>query len=194
MNKQKRRGGFTLPEILVTVTVVAVLAAVVVPAVTQFATKGNAPATQQDIQGLRGGISGFVTDVRKYPLTLEQLTTPITISQTDITGAAYTALDVAAWKGPYFTSVVTAATGYTSAGLSLQVGDTLSHTLSWIVDPIKAPLSCVAVLGLDSALDKVDGALTGSVVWTDDATHPCTQANGSSGVLTNLLLRLTPAP
>ncbi len=40
MKKNVRRG-FTLPEILVTVTVVAVLAAVVVPAVTQYVSKGD---------------------------------------------------------------------------------------------------------------------------------------------------------
>ena len=47
--KTRVRRGFTLPEVLVTVTVVAVLAAVVVPAVTQYVNRGNNPATQQDI-------------------------------------------------------------------------------------------------------------------------------------------------
>ena len=39
--KTRVRRGFTLPEVLVTVTVVAVLAAVVVPAVTQYVSRGQ---------------------------------------------------------------------------------------------------------------------------------------------------------
>ncbi len=59
MKKNVRRG-FTLPEILVTVTVIAVLAAVVVPAVTQYVNKGDAPASSSDIDQVRTAITGFI--------------------------------------------------------------------------------------------------------------------------------------
>jgi prepilin-type N-terminal cleavage/methylation domain-containing protein len=63
-----RRSGFTLPEVLVTVTVVAVLAAVVVPAVTQYASKGDVPATKEAINAVNTAIASFVADNRTFPV------------------------------------------------------------------------------------------------------------------------------
>ena len=74
MKKIVRRG-FTLPEILVTVTVIAVLAAVVVPAVTQYVNKGDAPASSSDIGAIRTAITGYIADTRRYPVDFTDLTT-----------------------------------------------------------------------------------------------------------------------
>ena len=71
--KRKARGGFTLPEVLVTVTVVAVLAAVVVPAVSQFATKGDGPSTLEDIGAIRTAVTSYVSVNRKFPSNLTDL-------------------------------------------------------------------------------------------------------------------------
>ena len=62
MLKKSRRSGFTLPEILVTVTVIAVRSAVVVPAVVQYTNKGDTPASQQDVQQIQNAVTGFTAE------------------------------------------------------------------------------------------------------------------------------------
>ncbi|HEY6219284.1 MAG TPA: type II secretion system protein, partial [Gemmatimonadaceae bacterium] len=59
MRKVSKVRGFTLPEVLVTVTIVAVLAAVMVPAVINQVSKGDVPAVGQDIDALRTAITTF---------------------------------------------------------------------------------------------------------------------------------------
>src|SRR5881409_3925430 len=56
----RKRHGFTLGEVLVTVAIVAVLAAVVMPAITGQITKGDLGRVQSDLQALQGAISQFV--------------------------------------------------------------------------------------------------------------------------------------
>ena len=188
MQKTVRRG-FTLPEILVTVTVVAVLAAVVVPAVTQYVTKGDAPASQQDLEQLRTAATAFTADTRKFPGALTQLTTAITTGDTSSSGAAFSTTDSAAWKGPYLSATPTKAAGFTSQGLNLTISDTIKTKSGWLQDSIVAPNDCAGLLRLDSLLDKADGPTSGSVVWTGS----CAQGNAGGGAtMTGRALRLTP--
>lgn len=191
MKKNGRRGGFTLPEVLVTVTVVAVLAAVVVPAVTQFATKGNGPASQQDIQALQNGISAFTSDVRAFPGALNQLTTAITQNDSAAAatiGNAYSATQVANWKGPYFTTPVSVNGTFTSSGLGFTIADSLVEVNSWLQDSITktTPNSCVGLLHLDTLIDNGDGGTKGSIIFGGcSQLTPTTAATGTA-------LRLVP--
>ncbi len=189
---KKKVRGFTLPEVLVTVTVVAVLAAVVVPAVTQFVTKGNAPASKQDIQALQNGISGFTADVRAFPGALNQLSTAISASDSaagTTIGPAFSTGQVASWKGPYFSTPVTVGGTFTSGGLQFSISDTIKQLNNWLQDSITTttPNSCPGLLQLDTLLDNADGASSGSVVWTGT----CAQ-NTATGTRDGMALRLTP--
>lgn len=188
MKKSVRKGGFTLPEVLVTVTVVAVLAAVVVPAVTQYVTKGDAPSTKQDIQALQNGISAFTADVRKYPGAITQLTTAITNSDSTASdGYVFSTSDVALWKGPYFSGAVTNGTGYTSSGLGLTINDTIRMVSNWLQDSITAPTTCPALLRVDTLIDNADGGTAGQIVWSGT----CAQGT-PAGTMTGRALRITP--
>src|SRR5581483_787058 len=101
MQKKARRSGFTLPEVLVTVTVVAVLAAVVVPAVTQYVGKGGNPASASDLDQLRNAITGYVADNRTFPGYVDALS-----AATPAHGEA-----ALSFHGPYLSSTVSASTG-----------------------------------------------------------------------------------
>lgn len=168
MKIKVRRSGFTLPEVLVTVTVVAVLAAVVVPAVTQFAGKGDAPSTLSDINAIRTAITSYASDHRAIPSTLDSL-------------SAYTA-------GISFGSTGTTAT-YTSKGYGLLIQNSIASTNDvtlngspYIVLTVNsaATQSCRAIdKGIDDGTGSDDaGKSTGMFRYTTDAT-PC----GASTIL-----------
>jgi prepilin-type N-terminal cleavage/methylation domain-containing protein len=207
MYKNRRRSGFTLPEILVTVTVIAVLAAAVVPAVTQYVNKGNTPASQQDVQQLRIAVTAFTADTRRYPGDLGQLTHVInTVSGPLATDGAspavrFTALDSSRWQGPYTSAPIDSARAtFSSAGLAFTIGRDIVRANNWLTTPITVPsrANCAAILALDKALDGLPTSAgaegtTGSIVWTNGA-NPCTAAGVASGsTVTNFVLRLVPA-
>lgn len=102
-----KRGGFTLIEVLVTVVVIGVLAAVVIPAVTSQVSAGDSSRVISDLNNVRTGIENFDIAVRQFPGDIDDLVNaPGTSASStgsdvdaDITGATY--LGVANWAGPY---------------------------------------------------------------------------------------------
>lgn len=185
MKMHRRRSGFTLPEVLVTVTVVAVLAAVVVPAVTQYVGKGDAPATQTDLNEIRNSIAAYVADTRKYPGTFYDLTA----------GGSGT---VTGWKGPYNTLSLTGATGagtFTSAGLNVKLGAAFTNSGGYLTTPLvfnSSTATCQDLWNLDKNIDGGTGliadALTmstsGLVQWTTACNAP---GGGGNNNATSLL-------
>ncbi len=94
---------------------IAILAAAVVPTVVGQLQKGDVGRMASDIFALRGAVEQFVSDVRKYPASIGQLTAPITSSMTLLKSASiYSGPDVVHWKGPYLNkdSVAAGVTAY----------------------------------------------------------------------------------
>ena len=97
-----RNAGFTLIEVLVTVVVIGVLAAVVIPAVTAQVSAGDSSRAVSDLNNLRTGIENFDIAVRQFPGDVDDLVNAPSASSTvdqDITGSAY--LGATSWAGPY---------------------------------------------------------------------------------------------
>ncbi|HTR77958.1 MAG TPA: prepilin-type N-terminal cleavage/methylation domain-containing protein, partial [Gemmatimonadaceae bacterium] len=168
MKKIARRGGFTLPEVLVTVTVVAVLAAVVVPAVTQYVSRGNGPASQSDIEQIRNAVTAYVADTRQYPGHLSDLTS--TSGPSGFHGP-YLSADVVGATG----ALATTQTAFTSNGSGIAFADSIFNTGHFLWLSVTAPTTCAQVFRLDTILDNADGNVTGNLRFAPAATsNSCT--------------------
>lgn len=113
------RPGFTLIETVVTVGLIAVMAAFVVPSVMRKADAADPVKVANDLNSISTAVQSFASDVKgAFPGDLEDLTDPIltnaacntanpcdsTITHRDI----YTPAQAALWKGPYLAASISA--------------------------------------------------------------------------------------
>ena len=131
---EKRRKGFTLAEVLVTVSIIAILSAVVVPSVVRQIDKGDTGRIANDVSNIRTGVEQFVTDVRKYPGDVGQLTHAIAGS-TDVDlvgGVVYTTSQQDRWKGPYVSGHGRSPSGKNQVSAPAPCFRADSRALSWM--------------------------------------------------------------
>ncbi|HJQ20328.1 MAG TPA: prepilin-type N-terminal cleavage/methylation domain-containing protein [Gemmatimonadaceae bacterium] len=174
-NRRSSRVGFTLPEVLVTVAIVAILAAVVVPAVTNQISKGETGSVASAVTSYATGVTAFVTDVRRYPGALSQLTNKIATSEKDVTGRVYGNSEVAQWKGPYTSTVTFTANDSIPIGLNAFAVDSLRDTTigGRAFTSMYIATSDTAVANkLDVLFDRGDGATNGSLRFTVGGASP----------------------
>jgi len=98
------RRGFTLVETVVTVGIIAALAAVVYPSVVRQFDNADPTRAAEDLTNIRTGIEAFGINVRpNQPKDIEDLANQITNAAPDSTarGALYTLSDINNWRGPY---------------------------------------------------------------------------------------------
>src|SRR5262245_46941698 len=116
MKGRQNQKGFSLAEILVSIAILAVIAAVVVPSIGSQLKSGDEGRIQTDLTNIRAGIEQYLADVRRYPVTVGQLVRrPTTAaSDTGLVGGAHTNAQVNRWRGPYLTkdSLGAVATGF----------------------------------------------------------------------------------
>jgi prepilin-type N-terminal cleavage/methylation domain-containing protein len=98
------RKGFTISELLVTITLVAVLASAFMSNIMWRVDDAEQNRLGQDARAIRTAVEYFVSDVRRYPATVQQVAVRITTRENALTTTGhshYTAADVARWRGPY---------------------------------------------------------------------------------------------
>ena len=189
MSKNVRRRGFTLAEVLVTITIVAVLAAVVVPAVLNQVNKGDNAALNGDIQALRTAVSNFTTDTRRYPDGISDLVGKPLTTEADLLDLPYGTAAINAWKGPYFPTsqdtVVIRSTGYNTAAFGLIIQSDFEA-------PSASNGQFITLVFTNSGFDQaiianIDRLFDGGngTVLADDGTTGC--AAGTDGGLTGNL-------
>src|SRR4051812_36072688 len=101
--KMRRRSGFTLVETIVTVGLLAVLAAFVVPTVIQKASAGDPVKVASDLSAVRTGLETFLSDVKGgFPNQITMLADkPTTANHFVDSLTNLTPGQVASWNGPY---------------------------------------------------------------------------------------------
>jgi prepilin-type N-terminal cleavage/methylation domain-containing protein len=197
-----KRQAFTLPEVLISVALVAILAAVVVPTITSQMQKADPTRMGSEFMAIRGAAEQFVSDVWKFPADIGQLTSVITTSQVALVGTSggqtYGSSEVARWRGPYLSKDGTAAltTGF---GLGFKsVFDTVSLATSGttpttgqkymiLAVPMTTNNDTLAILQLDKQFD--DGVLlTGSVRYRKCTASPACTGGVTTDTVKFLLL------
>jgi type IV pilus assembly protein PilE len=108
---KKKNRGFTLAEVLVTLSIIAIMAAVLLPALNSQIGKGDAGRVASDLTNIQTGAQAFLSDVHRYPGSLSHLTTAITANQSDLLSSTYPSTLVAKWKGPYVQKDVISPSG-----------------------------------------------------------------------------------
>jgi type II secretory pathway pseudopilin PulG len=165
----------------VTIALISVLAAVVIPAVTSQITKGDLGRVTSDLLTMRSAIEQYISDVRRYPNSVGQLIVkpaaatstsgPLlaagNVSPCPATAAftiMYTAQEVARWRGPYVNkdSVAAVSTGYAqSIRTCFDVQTASGQSYETILVP---GIDVTTASALDAAMD--DGVLTtGALRW-----------------------------
>jgi type IV pilus assembly protein PilE len=154
------RKGFTLAEVLVTIAIIAIMAAVLLPALNNQLTKGDTSRISSDLTNLQSGVQAFFSDIRQYPKTTNELVLPIDASSTDINDASFQTSAIAAWKGPYISRDVLSNTGGRAAFDTLFTKTTTSST-DFLTISI-SPISSDQFANVESALDEGTASSTAS--------------------------------
>ncbi len=165
--------GFTLAEVLVTLAIIAVMAAVLLPALNSQLSKGDTGRLASDLTSIQTAAQAFLSDVHRYPASVTQLTAAPPTNATDLTGATIPSTLIGRWKGPYLTRDVLSATG--GGGTIVTAFSTVSSALAITV----TGLSTADYTNLEATFD--EGAISSS-------TGSVRQSTTSSSVVLFLAL------
>lgn len=111
------RGGFSLTEVLVALAIIAIMSAVLFPAVNSQLGKSDAARAATDLTAIQTAIQSFMGDVHRAPQSTGQLLYRITTAHSDLgnsnastSPAAYADYLAANWRGPYLNREVVGPT------------------------------------------------------------------------------------
>lgn len=177
------RGGFSLAEILVSITIVALLTAMVVPTILGRIQSARGDAIIGELQSLQNGILLFYRDVGRYPRRLDLLNT-LASGDSDSCGIVLPSANFNRFRGPYINRSIVMVNYPTNTRYVLATGDSIESDLTRVNITTATGTQRVlqiSVLKPESAVEddidrKVDGVAdsthgiilynTGTLKWT----------------------------
>lgn len=168
----RSRSGFTLAEVLVVVTIIAILAAVTIPTVQSRINASRGTSLAKELSSLASGLQAFRTNVGLYPRYLSYLTAiPGASAETycSIGGPLiiFTPGQTAKWRGPYISRLVTA--NYTVVS-----NTTILNQTTYVAGPpayLRIVVNSIDAAVAESAEEIIDGPVvagsytSGSFTW-----------------------------
>lgn len=164
--------GFTLVEVLVILAIIAVLAGVLVPVVTNQIRKAETGRVTSDLNGIRTGVEAFISDVKRYPNEIADLSSALDGTDEDINGDTYPTGLQNNWDGPYIDRVMVSADS-----LDTGFGGMIQDTLQSVDHPgNNVAYLTVAITSIgeadfdevDAVIDDGDGPAAGRLHFTND--------------------------
>jgi prepilin-type N-terminal cleavage/methylation domain-containing protein len=167
------RNGFSMMETLVALLIVALLAAVMLPAVATRVSPSESAVLARNLQSINAGVLEYRENVGKYPHELLELTTrPTAGSSQDACQTTLSTTAVSLWSGPYL------SLGVNSSGV--QSGDALiantiqrspsstsgSTVLNGVLQLSVSEVTSSIANDLESLLDTGNDLTIGTIVWT----------------------------
>lgn len=173
LSKPNRRRGFTLAEVLVATTLVAILAAVMVPTIRNRLQDGYEDALVQEFNTIATAVTAYRQDVGKYPPYLDYLYA-LPASPVDKCGNALSTTAKNNWHGPYITRYFPSSTG--SLGIVIVQKDTMLDTLVTTANPTGFAIRVVGpdqqtAKNLDLRFDGQTGSSAGELQYSMGPTQ-----------------------
>lgn len=97
----RKKQGFSVAEILVALMIMALLSAVLIPAIGGHVRRSDAGRIAADLTVVQSAIHSFAGDIHRYPANVSELMNAVTGLSTDVNGAPFPANLTPKWKGPY---------------------------------------------------------------------------------------------
>lgn len=166
----RRRVGMTLGEVLVAIAIIAILAALIVPTLTDRLERAQGDAIISEMRNLENALRMFNRDVGRYPRQLNYLTALEDLNGVrDACGTAISATNQGRYRGPYINRILQLIDPYGAPANTrylLSTGDSvdavLTRTTYTTVGGVTQQVLQIHVYGLDKSLleyveDEVDG-------------------------------------
>lgn len=163
----RRRSGFTLAEVITAVALIAVLAAVMLPAVRGRMQDGYEDAIIQEFTSLASAITAFRQDVGSYPQTLDLLTSPRSPFR-NICGTTLSATDSAKWNGPYVARTILNVSQYQVASHDF-VDNTLFRANTTQIYIVIEGADLTTAKNIDLKIDGTADQNNGTLLYASDA-------------------------
>ena len=171
------RRGFSLPEILVAIAIIAALSVVMLPAVMNKLTAARAAALAETLDGINQTVQNYRGNVGRYPRFLSQLSTKPATGAVEVCAGVQPDVNINQWRGPYTSRTFTS--GGTRMGDAL-ISDTLRRVPA---NASSSPfgVAYVDVTDVDSAVafhieTSFDGTpldyAAGTIIWVRAAAPP----------------------
>lgn len=176
--RRGRRGrtAFSLPEILVTMAIIATLSVVALPAVMNKLTEARAAALAETLDGLNETIQNYRGNVGRYPRTLSQLSVKPTTGALEACQAVTPDVNINQWRGPYTSRTFT--TGGTKIGDATvqdalrRVPSSVSSTSYGVLYVDVVDVDSVVASYLETSFDGTPFNFAAGTIWWSRASPP----------------------
>jgi prepilin-type N-terminal cleavage/methylation domain-containing protein len=164
------RRAFTLAEVIVSIAIIGVLAAAVVPTVRGRLREGYEDALVSEFQNVASAVHAYRQDVGKFPPRLSYLSA-LPASPVDKCNIALSNTAKNNWRGPYLSTYFPPAANGLD-GLQLFQKDTLLDTLVTTANPTGfairiSGLETQTAKNIDARIDGITGTSSGQIQYSN---------------------------